>query len=151
MEAKVRGFLSRAEVQLSQIKFFRQRTDRVWTRDSGPIFVTGGTRQAGQGKRLALVDFKFNAWAKYDNSALDDALPTVVADYLEVRRFVAFGENNGGTEKGPPTGKELQRFVLEGGSIRCSRYSIDLVPAQPLSVALSLSVALLTYVPASPG
>jgi agmatine deiminase len=55
-----------------------------------------------------MADFKFNAWAKYDNSALDDQLPSVAADYLEVPRFTAYAENDAG---------ELQRFVLEGGSI----------------------------------
>ncbi len=58
--------------------------------------------------KTAIADFKFNAWAKYDNNGLDDALPGVVADYLECERFVAYGENDLG---------ELQRFVLEGGSI----------------------------------
>ena len=43
---------------------------------------------------MAVCDFKFNAWAKYDNSGVDDALPGVVADYLEVKRFVAYGEND---------------------------------------------------------
>ena len=68
---------------------------------------------------LALVDFKFNAWAKYDNSALDDALPGVVADYLGVRRFVAYGENDleDTGDGGSDGGGEYQRFVLEGGSI----------------------------------
>ena len=58
----------------------------------------------------ALVDFKFNAWAKYDNNALDDqlahrSLPT----NSNCSGFsMAFGENDAG---------EFQRFVLEGGSI----------------------------------
>src|SRR3990172_6926548 len=33
--------LARGGVELSRIDFFRIRTDRVWTRDYGPIFLTG--------------------------------------------------------------------------------------------------------------
>ena len=60
-EAKVRRFLGRVDVELSQIKFFRQRTDRVWTRDFGPIFVTNGAGEVGY------THWRFNGWAKYDN------------------------------------------------------------------------------------
>jgi agmatine deiminase len=117
---EVEGILLRNEVNLAHVTLHTQPTDRVWTRDSGPIFVTKGGRKAKRqrgneamrgGGPLALVDFKFNAWAKYDNSALDDALPAAVADYLELPnpgRFIAYGENDEW---------ELQRFVCEGGSI----------------------------------
>jgi len=102
--SEVMATLGRNDVNMAHVTLHTQATDRVWTRDSGPIFV-----QKGGGKReTAVVDFKFNAWAKYDNSALDDQLPLVAADELEMRRFMAYGENDAG---------ELQRFVLEGGSI----------------------------------
>ena len=101
----VQKILERNGVNLAHVTLHAQATDRVWTRDSGPIFVQRG---AGKKRQTALNDFKFNAWAKYDNNALDDQLPTVVADYLEMQRFTAYGENDEG---------ELQRFVLEGGSI----------------------------------
>ncbi len=42
-----------------------QPTDRVWLRDSAP---TGVVDEAG---RVRLVNWRFNAWAKYDNYALD--------------------------------------------------------------------------------
>jgi len=100
-QKEVREILAKNNVNAAHVTFHVQPTDRVWTRDSGPIFVR-------KGGAMGLVDFKFNAWAKYDNSALDDQLPTAVGDYLELPRFVAFGENDAG---------EMQRFVLEGGSI----------------------------------
>jgi agmatine deiminase len=107
---EVHALLERNDVNVSHVTFHTQATDRVWTRDSGPIFLTKKSRsKTGSGPRpLAMADFKFNAWAKYDNSALDDQLPSVAADYLEVPRFTAYAENDAG---------ELQRFVLEGGSI----------------------------------
>ncbi|HVS72600.1 MAG TPA: agmatine deiminase family protein [Phycisphaerae bacterium] len=104
----VQKILQRNAVNLANVSLHIQPTDRVWTRDSGPIFIQ---RKIENGKlkiENALVDFKFNAWAKYDNNALDDQLPTAVADQLDLPRFTAFGENDT---------QELQRFVLEGGSI----------------------------------
>ena len=105
---QVREVLERNDVNLAHVTLHAQATDRVWTRDSGPIFVTRKKAGRASGIEAAMVDFKFNAWAKYDNSALDDQLPTAVADFLEMPRFVAFAENDAG---------EYQRFVLEGGSI----------------------------------
>jgi agmatine deiminase len=39
-EKRVRGFLERADAVSENISFHRWRTDRVWTRDSGCIFLT---------------------------------------------------------------------------------------------------------------
>ena len=108
----VRDILEKADVNLVHVTLHVQATDRAWTRDSGPIFLTGQVEnrksKIEKHRSLALVDFKFNAWARYDDSARDDALPGAVARILGVPRFTAFGENDRG---------ELQRFVLEGGSI----------------------------------
>ena len=59
----------------------RVRTDRVWTRDYGPMFVKG---LAGE---LAITDWQFNAWAKYpiwtrDNDFLGCGLPTWTTETL---------------------------------------------------------------------
>jgi agmatine deiminase len=105
---EVASILERNNVNLAHVTLHTQPTDRVWTRDSGPIFVQRKRPGRNAPPETALVDFKFNAWAKYDNSALDDALPAFVSDFLETPRFVAFAENDAG---------EQQRFVLEGGSI----------------------------------
>src|SRR5207248_2096497 len=75
----VREKLQRGDVNLSHVSFHVQPTDRIWMRDSGPIFVTREKGRKQSPPPLALVDFKFNGWAKYDNSALDDALPAAVA------------------------------------------------------------------------
>jgi agmatine deiminase len=49
-------------VDLDRVEFVKAATDRVWLRDSGPTFVVdeGG----GGSRRIALVDWRFNAWAK---------------------------------------------------------------------------------------
>jgi agmatine deiminase len=107
---EVREILEKNDANLSHVDFHLRPTDRVWTRDSGPIFVTKEIKnqKSKLENPLALVDFKFNAWAKYDNSLQDDQLPASVAKLLKVPQFVAYAKNDLG---------ELQRFVLEGGSI----------------------------------
>lgn len=75
LEAKARKVLQRASVSLERVEFHRIPTDRVWTRDSGPIFV----RQAGG---RAIAQFRFNAWAKYANYKKDTRIPERAAKAL---------------------------------------------------------------------
>jgi agmatine deiminase len=96
-EKRVRRILERNNVDLGRIRFFHFPTDRVWTRDYGPIFVRNA---AGQ---LGLTDWRFNAWAKYPDWQRDDAVPE------RIRRVL------GCLAWQPRLGR--QRVVLEGGSI----------------------------------
>jgi agmatine deiminase len=74
-------------------------TDRVWLRDSGPTGVIGPDGNA------AFVNWRFNAWAKYENYSLDEQVGAAVARIsgLEIRQPLR-----------PDTG---ERVVLEGGAI----------------------------------
>lgn len=74
-------------------------TDRVWLRDSGP---TGVVDDAG---RVRLVNWAFNAWAKYDNYELDSRVGETIARITGLPRD---------EPKRPDTGA---RVVLEGGGI----------------------------------
>jgi agmatine deiminase len=96
-QRRVRRILSKLKIDLRQIDFYCFPTDRVWTRDSGPIFIINDR------KAIALTDWKFNAWAKYPNWRRDDALPGKIADVLTLPRWE------------PKLGR--RRIVLEGGSI----------------------------------
>ena len=69
--ARVERMLRRAGVDLTQIAFFVYPTNRVWTRDFGPIFVKRDTE-------VAITNWKFNAWAKYPNWQRDDGIPTKI-------------------------------------------------------------------------
>lgn len=64
-----------AGVQLENCEFVMAPTNSIWTRDYGPWFV------ATEDKKIEIVDFKYNR-----PRPLDDAIPTVMADYLEVER-----------------------------------------------------------------
>jgi agmatine deiminase len=84
-EVRALGILDRAGADLEQVSIHQWPTNRVWTRDSGPIFVRNGEG------RIAVTNWRFNAWAKYPDWQLDDRVP----------------EQDGGRK----------RLVLEGGSI----------------------------------
>ena len=96
-EKRIRGLLRRVGVDLGRVRFFPWPTDRVWTRDYGPIFITSPTGEVG------ITDWGFNAWAKYPNWQNDDRIPAQAAQALGLRAW-------------QPTCGE-RRVVLEGGSI----------------------------------
>jgi agmatine deiminase len=73
--------------------------DRVWLRDSGPTGVIGDDGA------VTLVNWRFNAWAKYDNFALDARVGETVQRITGLSRI---------EPKRPDTG---ERVVLEGGAI----------------------------------
>jgi agmatine deiminase len=73
--------------------------DRVWLRDSGP---TGVVDDRGA---VSLVNWRFNAWAKYDNYSRDERMGEAVAQVSGRPRIVPLRPDNG------------ERVVLEGGAI----------------------------------
>jgi agmatine deiminase len=93
-----RGVLRRVRVDLRRVDLVRARTDRFWTRDSLPTVV----RRDRDGTR-ALVHWRFNAWAKYDDWRHDVRLGQVVERVLGLPRWE------------PRAGR--RRIVLEGGAI----------------------------------
>ena len=77
LESKVIDMLNRAHVNIEQITFIIQKTNRSWMRDSGPIIVkNGNSREA--------LNFNFNGWAKYTNYHLDKHVPKKVSDVLNL-------------------------------------------------------------------
>ena len=101
-EKRAAGILKRAGADLSQVDFHQWPTNRVWLRDTGPIFVKDS---AG---KVNLTDWKFNAWAKYDDWQLDDRIPGRAAELLGMPAWQPAIELENGMER---------RLVLEGGSI----------------------------------
>ena len=98
---RARGQLVRVGARMERVHFHAWPTNRIWMRDSGPIFVTRDACGIG------VTDWKFNAWAKYDDWQLDDQIPAHVAQLLDVPSWTPrFPASGGG-----------QRAVLEGGSI----------------------------------
>jgi agmatine deiminase len=98
-ESRARTVLARAGVDPSRVRYHRFPTNRGWTRDFGPMFVT----RDGPAPRKAIVAFGFNGWAKYDDWELDGQIPRRASRALKIPLLPA--ESAG------------RRVVLEGGSI----------------------------------
>ena len=100
-EKRARAALELADALSDNVCFHRWRTDRVWTRDSGCIYLTpsAGGNDAG----LVALHFQFNGWAKYPNYTFDAKLGARMAKAAGARVVR------------PVSGDH--RVVLEGGSI----------------------------------
>jgi agmatine deiminase len=96
-EGSARRVLKKAGVDSARTEFFRFPTDRGWTRDFGPIAVR---RNDGE---TAIVDFRFNGWAKYPNWKKDVKIHSRAAKALGLRLFRPMIDG--------------KQFVLEGGAI----------------------------------
>ena len=116
-EAKARAVLVHAHVlpekaadpgkSAGNIHFFPMRTNRVWTRDTGPIFVRRDSQKAATLPSVAATAWRFNAWAKYNDWKLDALVAMNIAEQLRVPVWQPTV-----TIDGKP-----RRVVLEGGSI----------------------------------
>jgi agmatine deiminase len=93
---KAKQILFSTGVDPAKIEFYQHKTDRGWLRDSGPQFVKDK-------EGLLLIDFKFNAWAKYENYKRDDKTPSIISEKLGYRRTKAVYRS--------------KHVVLEGGAI----------------------------------
>jgi agmatine deiminase len=100
-ELAARRLLRQAGVPLEQVDFFVIPTDRVWTRDHGPLFVKHPDGE------VALTHWRFNGWAKYKNHKRDDAVPNAIARAQKRRVWQPTARFAG----------KLRQVVLEGGSI----------------------------------
>jgi agmatine deiminase len=110
-ERRATGILKRGGANLARIHFHHWPTDRVWLRDSGPIFVKK-MDAASDNEDLAVTNWKFNAWAKYDNWRSDNRIPHYVAKLYDIPEI---------KPEVPPApadpNPKAYRIVLEGGSI----------------------------------
>jgi agmatine deiminase len=94
--ARARQLLDKAGALSTNIRFHHWKTDRIWTRDSGCIYV----EEAG---KLRALHFRFNAWAKYPNFKHDAKLGALMARATK-------------TQVINPS-KGAHKVILEGGSI----------------------------------
>ena len=98
-EARARRLLTRAGADISRVEFFRFPTDRGWTRDFGPVFVHRDAPKPA----VAVVGFRFNAWARYPDWRNDARVHERAAKALGVRLFPVLRGGKG--------------VVLEGGAV----------------------------------
>ena len=92
LQEQARRILRRVGANLDAVQFYACPTNRVWVRDFGPIFVRDAKGE------VALTQWRFNAWAKYDDWKQDAKVPDCIATRLKLASFTP-------------------GLVLEGGSI----------------------------------
>ena len=96
-------------VNRKHVSLHRVPTDRVWLRDSAP---TGVLDSDGE---VVLVNWAFNAWAKYSNWQQDAEVGAAMARLTRLRR------------EEPRISEGGQRIVLEGGGIEVNGDGLMLV------------------------
>ena len=105
VESAAKVALEKAGADMTRVELLRAPTDRAWLRDSAPSFVKSE-------REIAVVDWEFNAWAKYPNFHRDNRVPRHVAKHRAMQRFVPKAHRSSDGERAPARG-----VVLEGGSI----------------------------------
>ncbi|MBR9923012.1 MAG: T9SS type A sorting domain-containing protein [Bacteroidetes bacterium] len=89
----IQSQLDNANVPLTNIEFFIQETDDVWSRDNGPMFVYD------LDDKLAILDWGFNGWGEDTPYEKCDVIPEKVSQEMDIPRI------------------DLSSVVLEGGAI----------------------------------
>ena len=113
-QRRATSILSRGGANLARLHFHHWPTDRVWLRDSGPIFVKIAEASAkDSAASLAVANWKFNAWAKYSNFRRDDQIPHRVAQLYNIPEI----KPEVPPPPAAPSSWKPHRLVLEGGSI----------------------------------
>jgi agmatine deiminase len=107
--------LRRDHADLKRVKFHLWPTNRIWTRDSGPIFIKNQNS-------VALTNWRFNAWAKYPDWKHDNQLPELIAKKSRLNKFTPTVQRNG----------KPCHVVLEGGSIDVNGHGLMLTTEECL-------------------
>ena len=100
VKKNIHPLLRKYKAKLKNIIFITIKTDRVWTRDSGPIYVVNKNKKI-------LLDWKFNAWAKYKNYKYDNAINKKLNKIKNLELIKPKFKIQ----------KKFKDIVLEGGSI----------------------------------
>lgn len=103
VEKQALAVLDNLSLDRSRITLHPIPTDRVWTRDYGPMFV-----ESPQGER-SIVHWKFTGWAKYPNHKRDGLVAQKVYRSCGKEMDLHFNQ--------PVAGGHSGRTVLEGGAI----------------------------------
>ena len=94
---KIKKLLKKNNAKISKVKFIICKTDRVWMRDTGPIFAKDKKNQN------VLLNWKFNGWAKYKNYKADNKVNLRIKNHFK------------GSVISPKFNKKS--IVLEGGAV----------------------------------
>jgi agmatine deiminase len=83
-KTRIINLLKQNSILTSDIDFLIQKTDDVWARDNGPIYVKDSTGN------LVILDWGFNGWGKKNNESVPiqynncNKIPTAIAFYQNI-------------------------------------------------------------------
>lgn len=92
-QTRITKLLTASAIDMTQIDFVLAKSDDVWARDTGPIFVFDENHQ------LVIADFAFDGWGKKTAYQNDDQIPTAVGNQKNITTI------------------SIPDFVLEGGAV----------------------------------
>ena len=87
--------------KITNIKFHNIKTDRIWLRDSGPIFITNR-----KDNKKMILNFGFNGWSKYSNYKNDNKINENISKISNLEKIDPIIKKNGKTKK----------IIMEGGA-----------------------------------
>ena len=87
--------------KIKNINFHKIKTDRIWLRDSGPIFLINK-----KSRKKLILDFKFNGWSKYSNFVNDDKITNKISKITKLKKIKPIIKKNG----------NLIKVIMEGGA-----------------------------------
>lgn len=99
---KIQKYLNQKNIRLSNVRIHIIQTNRVWTRDTGPIYLINKKK-----REKIILNWGFNAWAKYKDYQHDNLVPLEIAKIQNIQSITPMVAGK----------KNSMPFVLEGGSI----------------------------------
>ena len=87
--------------KIKNISLHKIKTDRIWLRDSGPIFLTNKKH-----KKKIILNFVFSGWAKYKNYKNDNKINNKLSKIIKLKKINPTIKKNG----------KLRKVIMEGGA-----------------------------------
>ena len=99
---KALELIKKFKVKVKNIFIIIKKTDRVWTRDYGPIYLINEKKH-----KKIILNWKFNAWAKYKNYLNDNSINNKIIKIKKMECIIPqYRIKN-----------KVKNIVLEGGAI----------------------------------
>ena len=87
--------------KIKNINFYKIKTDRIWLRDTGPIFLINK-----KNKKKIILNFRFNGWSKYKNFKNDNKINDYISKFINLEKINPIIKKN----------NIKKEIVMEGGA-----------------------------------
>jgi agmatine deiminase len=102
VQKNIKKILIKEKTNLNKVNFHIIKTNRVWTRDTGPIFLVNDHL-----KKKIMANFHFNAWAKYKDYNFDNNIKPQIAKIKDIELIDVKAKIK----------DKVKDIILEGGAI----------------------------------